>query len=253
MKIQVLSDLHREWGYRKNELPFTPAGDIVVLAGDICTSKTKELVGKEFGECKVPVLYVLGNHDYYGGNWDAELKWAREFHKDPIRVLENDVFRLDGVTFIGTTLWPNVSIPDEVAISRMISDFQVNRYTGGGIIGGFTVGRCRDANRAAREYLEIVLEQERELNPDNKVVVISHFPPTLRVQEERFKGNSLTSYFYNDCDDIIHRFQPDVWIYGHTHANIEQLMGKTRIVANQFGYLNREESSGFRKDYTIEV
>jgi len=61
MKIQVMSDLHLEFG--AFEIPRTDA-DVIVLAGDIHVGiKAIDWIKNQ----TKPVIYVLGNHEYYYG------------------------------------------------------------------------------------------------------------------------------------------------------------------------------------------
>jgi predicted phosphodiesterase len=57
MKIQVISDLHQEFGFM--DLSFGGA-DVVILAGDINLG-TKGIEWIKSTITKVPVIYVLGN------------------------------------------------------------------------------------------------------------------------------------------------------------------------------------------------
>ena len=75
MKIQLLSDLHNEFlrnGKHSPDhkwtgvIPETEA-DIVVLAGDIDTGTNGiEWAIKESERLAKDIIYVLGNHEYYG-------------------------------------------------------------------------------------------------------------------------------------------------------------------------------------------
>lgn len=60
MKIQVLNDLHQEFGFM--DLSFEGA-DLVILAGDINLG-TKGIEWIKSTITDVPVIYVLGNHEY---------------------------------------------------------------------------------------------------------------------------------------------------------------------------------------------
>ena len=81
MKIQIISDLHQEFGM--SELSFDQA-DVVVLAGDVNLG-TK---GIEWIKTKIPdkpVIYVLGNHEYYKGSYPKTLnkiKFVGEYFRD---------------------------------------------------------------------------------------------------------------------------------------------------------------------------
>src|SRR5687767_6390016 len=100
MKLNVLSDLHLSRGALR--IPANDA-DVVVLAGDI--ARPREAIAWASGFA-IPVLYVPGNHEFYGGSITgtvAELK--RLSAGTRIRVLDNDEALIDGVRFLGTTLW----------------------------------------------------------------------------------------------------------------------------------------------------
>ena len=61
MKLQILSDIHLEFGPFK--IPKTDA-DVIILAGDIHIGTAA--VDWIKSQTKKPVLYVAGNHEYYG-------------------------------------------------------------------------------------------------------------------------------------------------------------------------------------------
>lgn len=84
MRIQLASDLHLEFlrGYFPGERLIAPAhqADVLVLAGDI----EKGTAGVElFSDWTTPVLYVLGNHEFYGRNplgyaFDVNVRTVRD-------------------------------------------------------------------------------------------------------------------------------------------------------------------------------
>ena len=62
MRIHILSDLHLEFEAFQ---PKDVHADLIVLAGDIHTGKNGiKWIFKAFPER--PVIYVLGNHEFYG-------------------------------------------------------------------------------------------------------------------------------------------------------------------------------------------
>src|SRR5581483_10435921 len=100
MRLNILSDLHLS--VSPLALPQTDA-DLVVLAGDI--ARPKEAIAWASGFPQ-PVLYVAGNHEFYGGSISgtvAELK--RLSAGSNIHVLDDDSVTIEGVRFLGTTLW----------------------------------------------------------------------------------------------------------------------------------------------------
>lgn len=86
------------------------------------------------------------------------------------------------------------------------------------------------------------------------IVVVTHHLPTLEVVAPQHKGGLLNSAFATELGDFIADSRIDVWIYGHSHANIDTFIGNTRIVSNQMGYVYcGEHLTGFDGSKFIEV
>lgn len=261
MKIQFMSDIHREHGGPDINVfgeEFSPAGEVLVLAGDLSTAYGHHNIVKEFGNKGVPVVAVLGNHDYYGGTWIEQpkifKKIAQELCSD-FHVLENDYVKIGDVYFIGSTYWSNINYIEEAAIYFGVPDFQLLR-SGAERIQGITIEKVRGHHYNSYNYIRLIISQIRASDENAKIVVVTHFPPSYKAQEERFKrskGGGISSYFYSNEDEIIIETQPDVWIYGHTHGRPEWTEGKTRVLTNQYGYLNLAVDLKFNRDRIIEV
>lgn len=96
MKIQILSDLHLS--VAPMEVPRTDA-DVVVLAGDI--ARPQQAIQWALGFPQ-PVVYVPGNHEYYGGAFSAVAAELRALARGTrVHVLEEDALELGGVRFVG--------------------------------------------------------------------------------------------------------------------------------------------------------
>jgi predicted MPP superfamily phosphohydrolase len=107
MKIQIVSDLHQEFGY--TDLRFGQA-DLVILAGDTHVG-TKGIEWVESVVKGVPVIYILGNHEYYKGSYPRTLRKIRAAAEGTnVHVLENKSVEIDGITFHGATLWTNFAL-----------------------------------------------------------------------------------------------------------------------------------------------
>lgn len=100
MKLHILSDLHTE--FTDFDSPHADA-DVVVLAGDIGVGMDAiEWAERQFPE--VPVVYVPGNHEFYGcdiRDIDSFLAAAPA----NFRILNNHSCEIDDVRFLGCTLW----------------------------------------------------------------------------------------------------------------------------------------------------
>jgi predicted phosphodiesterase len=107
MRLHILSDLHLE--STPYLLPNHLDCDVIVAAGDIGEGTH----GVEFlKSLNKPVVYVLGNHEYYRRGQRAEMDdTLRDIRLaatgTQVHVLENDAAVINGVRFLGTTLWTN--------------------------------------------------------------------------------------------------------------------------------------------------
>lgn len=265
MKIQIVSDLHLE------QLPavmkegsstfITPApeADLLVLAGDIHNDQA----GIEtFKDWPVPVLYVPGNHEFYGCGWPGALDHWREAAKGTsVTVLDRDVIILGGVRFLGATLWTdfliNKGMPQASSMSqaetRLLDFFKIK--TLGGI---FRAKDSLEDHERSRAWLS-----ERLQEPfDGKTVVITHHAPHPLSVHPRYVGDALTGAFVSDLGPLL--FHTDLWIHGHVHDTFDYKAGKARVVCNPKGYvMNRArvaagdlpvmENGAFRPNLVVEI
>lgn len=250
MKIRVLSDLHLEF----YDDPMR-AGifddidcDIVVLAGDISTGiRGLEWAADTFA---APIVYVMGNHEYYGHDAAALLPRARECAADwGIHLLERDEITLEGMRFLGCTLWSGFEAgPLDAAFAAEVAhalamDFRMIRDNNRLV----TPSTLIEWYRRSRAWLET------RLDPRRPAVVITHFAPTLKTVHPAFGADAeLTRYFHNNLDSLMGAAAP-IWIYGHNHYSatdiVETARGDTLVASNQLGYPGEE--AGFRQDYVL--
>ncbi|MGZ5029804.1 MAG: metallophosphoesterase [Methylobacter sp.] len=132
MKIHLLSDLHNEFERYMPSLAAKQA-DVVVLAGDI-DIKTR---GVDYARHAFagPVIYVPGNHEFYGGHLDTTLEKMRMKACDRIRVLDNDEWIFQGVRFLGATCWTDYASTGDVLRAQWearqeLNDFKKIRVAG---------------------------------------------------------------------------------------------------------------------------
>lgn len=252
MKLRILSDLHLEAYDHPDDIGLnddTPC-DVVVLAGDIHTgTRGIEWAAETFQR---PILYVMGNHEYYGHDCVALLAEARRTAaRLGVHLLERDAIRIQGRRFLGCTLWSGLDSGTRswLAVARdvhwMIADFSAIRCGG----DAFTPLRMVEAYEYSVGWLQQVL------TPGDPSIVITHFPPSRTLAAPRFSADdALAPYFHNDLAHLMGAAVP-LWISGHNHHSTEHIIqggdGPTCLVSNQFGY--PDEVTGFVSDYTVEV
>lgn len=202
MKLHILSDLHRDLA-GEILIPAVDA-DVVILAGDI--DRGHDSLRWTMQAFTQPTLLVLGNHEIAAGD-ERTLKMFREMAEGSnVTVLENDVWELEGVRFLGCTLWA-----------------PGNR-------------RMRGAMRDSIAWLREMLGQAY----GGTTVVITHhsplhqsLPPEVLIDDAAAKRLSV------DLRALIEPSNIALWIHGHLHRTQDYFCGKTRIVCNARGYSKR--------------
>lgn len=254
MKIQPASDLHLEFDHTVT-IPNAGA-DVLVLAGDICMARYMENVDDFFktvsNEFK-DVIYVMGNHEHYRCLYNSVVDMAKQaLAKYPnIRVLANDSVVIDGVKFIGSTLWTDMNKGDPVtlySIRHMMSDYQIINYRDER--GNFYTLRPENTYAAHREAVAYI---EQEINIDDMpVVVVSHHAPSPLSIHPKYKTEQVMNGGYSS--DLSHILKPNVklWIHGHTHSPFDYTVMDTRIVCNPHGYPN-EYGMNFKPGWVIDI
>ena len=265
MKIQILSDLHNEFlrhgkkvasHHWSGSIPQTDA-DLVILAGDIDTgTKGVEWAILEAERLGKQILYVPGNHEFYGQEyWGLKQRILQLCEGTRVSVLDPGVFVLGNVRIIGTTLWTNykadVRVPQDMAmfyIDKMLADHRQIKYE-----SDDSIGRFKPQDALAAHLKELTwLEAELEKPTDFKTVVITHHGPHAVCQHPAFPLNEMSTAFHSNLDDLIESNPIDTWVFGHTHANVDEVVLNTRIVSNQAGYPG-ENVKGFDAGFIIEV
>ena len=110
MRLQVLSDLHIE--AHNNIPPLAPGADVVVLAGDLAPVRPSILQAvAEQWQAARHILYVPGNHEFYGGEIDAvRAALAAQCAEIGIELLDRHTLPIDRIRFIGATLWTDFAL-----------------------------------------------------------------------------------------------------------------------------------------------
>jgi len=250
MKIRLMSDLHTEFKLPYKSQPFNEyrGEDVLVLAGDIASgSKNTIEVLKHFADIFPQVVYVPGNHEYYGTSFDDfnDKMIEKAFNYDNIHFLHRDNVLIGDVRFIGATLWTNFDKDplSEHAARRMIADFR--------LIKDFSTADAVEQFYLDREYIKMAYETFTE-----KKVIVTHFLPARECISQRFKSDNsgLNDYFANDLGDWIWDMQNTTWMFGHTHDPYDDYFGSTRVVANPHGYWTAmDEGKDFDPFKIIEV
>jgi predicted phosphohydrolase len=248
MRIRVLSDLHLEFG---DWAPPFAAADVVVLAGDIHKSnRAVEWIKRHFAD--VPVIYIAGNHEFYGSNTAGVISKIRESVAGSlIRFLENEETEIKGTVFLGCTLWTDFNLfgsPEDSApaVVKAMNDYRKIR-----VVPGYRRLSGRDTagfHRNSRRWLEGALLR----NAGRNVVVVSHHAPSAKSLPPE-SAQEIVSAAYASClDELVETSRAQLWIHGHTHRSVEYQLGSTRVLSNQKGYPD-QKNTGFVSNLVAEI
>ena len=299
MKIQVVSDIHLEFG----PISIENAGDtdVLILSGDICV--VNDLAERDsynirgehdksnqyhtfFQECcaRFPhVVYVMGNHEHYHGDYNVTAKHIRERlgYLANLHFLDKESVILNDVLFIGGTLWTDMNKEDPITLSRigrMMNDYQtvedsseVVHYKAF-IPKDKPVGvtdhqwwnetphedrhrvefKTRPATFAPTKSVEdhkamlaFIKSEIAKVDPGTKVVVVGHHAPSKASIKPRYERDVIVNGAYSSdlSELILDHPQIKLWTHGHTHHEFDYMIGSTRIFCNPRGYINYESQA----------
>jgi Icc-related predicted phosphoesterase len=248
MRIQIISDLHQEFGV--SELNFENA-DLVILAGDTnLGTKGIEWV-KKYIPGK-PVLYILGNHEYYKGSYPNTLhKIIKASDDSNVTVLENNRVEFDGIRFHGATLWTDFSLFGNPVEYGVICQAKMNDYKQIRRDPDYSKLRSIDTFKA-HQFSKSWLQESLEESQDYKNVVITHHAPSIRSVPELYRNDPVTSAYASDLEDFITKYKPLYWIHGHIHTPVRYKIDQTEVICNPHGYLD-EVYNGYDGALIIEI
>lgn len=243
MKIQLASDLHLEHLARQfpGETLIRPAhqADVLVLAGDIGHASDAIAL---FADWPVPVLYVLGNHEAYGGCIESVLDELNTASRGTsVRFLEREVVDFGGVRFLGCTLWTDYRLPCGLTqlqlmenAQRRLNDHRLIRTSNGELFSPVHALRDHEVSRA---WLASELARDYE----GTTVVITHHAPHPRSVHPRYAGDPVNAAFASDLTELLQ--ETEVWLHGHVHDSFDYEVSGCRVVANPRGYARNISSA----------
>ncbi len=259
MRVLVISDLHLEFDHF--DLPNDLRFDVAIFAGDIwrpISNSIRWLTVQRDGPLQgKPIIVVPGNHEFYGCELAASRAEGRELADGAgIHLLDPGTVTIDGVRFVGATLWTDYDLYGRSDASRRVAARAMNDHkrillAENGQIRRFTPDDALALHVADRAFIEATLSQPF-VGP---TVVITHHAPHPGSIPPQYRGDPLTPAFTSDLSSLITRYRPDIWIHGHDHYQHDYVVGSTRVVANPAGYprINGRENKSFDPYFTIVV
>lgn len=246
MRIQLISDLHTEFYVQPMhmvpKIPIDPAIDVLVIAGDLVVParqnpKNIQRVFEYFSKQAPHVLYVTGNHEYYGGTREQVDFVLKSYMPKNFLWLDNSDVTIDGQHFYGGQMWFKYDPLNQLYEDAM-SDFHVIR-------GDFRKW-VYEENTKFRENGRKLITKD--------TVVISHHLPNTRSTPGQYLGSTLNRFFVSDESALIMEKEPRYWLHGHTHTLCRYFLGDTEVVCYPYAYPHERPVLGERQQkYLPEV
>lgn len=248
MKIAIVSDLHWE---SEDIVPLNTTNfDVLVVAGDALGGHDHrdpiDVLGRWVSD--KPIVFVPGNHEFECRDIRAavaRLKSSATCYFPHIHVLYNDVIEIEGVRFLGSTLWTDFCLNGQQyayelskTIEQNMPDFKYKRPDGLRL----KVKEVEQENAIAVKFFQHHLNSAH----NGPTVVVSHFAPHKNSVHHKYANSPLNPWFANDLpNDLIAKAQ--LWIHGHTHTSFDYPIAfnkqTCRVLCNP---------SGFHQTFSLE-
>jgi Icc-related predicted phosphoesterase len=255
MKLWLMSDLHLEFGVPFNHSP-PEETDVVVCAGDI---STKGIIPSlrwlaDTIASDIPIVFVAGNHEFYGGSVQENIRDAREFANvfPNIHFLENEAVDIGDVRFIGGTLWTDFQLfGREAAFAMADAETGMNDYR-----------RIKLTKRPYKKFKPIhafrkhqetraFIASSLQEGQGRTTVVVTHHAPSSRSVPAWYRDDPVVACYASHLESLILDAQPALWIHGHLHNRSDYNIGQTRVLSNPRGYPG--ERTGFDPGLVVEI
>lgn len=253
MRIQYASDLHLEFSdnslYLKHH-PMKPVGDILILAGDIGYLNDDNYSKHPFWDWASDnyrqVIVAVGNHELYK-YFDLALmpKGLVCSIRYNVKCYYDAVVQIENVDFIISTLWAKIPLEEAYLTEYGISDFSRILYNGEKLTWD-------KFNREHDKCFQFIQNEVANSTAEH-LVVVTHHVPSFQLSSPDFSRSKMNGAFTIELASYIESSPIEYWIYGHSHRNIDKIIGKTKCVTNQLGYVSHNEHYSFDLGKVIEL
>lgn len=258
MKLHIVSDLHIET--RKVYLPVTDA-DVTVFAGDIGVGiKGIDFAGEHAAATNKPVVYVSGNHEfyYYDMPFVKEMinSWAtNELNIKKFHYLDNSECVIEGVRFLGCTLWTNFELfgTEKTQECLSLAGQRLNDFHK--IFYGDHIFLPADSLRLHEASVKWLSKKLNE-HFDGKTVVVTHHAPSFKSVANHFENNLTSACYASNLEHLIDGKKIALWVHGHMHESFDYMINGTRVVCNPRGYTDRAfvaQNNQYKENLVVEI
>ena len=247
LTLGLVSDLHWE---SEQDFELEASGvDVLIAAGDLLNGNEPETAIARLSKAagKTPVLYVPGNHEFFGHTIESGLERLRQAAKNTkVRILYRQSVTIGGVEFLGATLWSGFELFGPTQRARCEKAAQEQLYDFKRILG--TSRKPITPAQVRAEHLKDVewLGKHLKKNTRPPTVVISHFAPSALSLKKGKGSDPLSAYFANANDALV--VQANAWVHGHVHQSRHYRLAQAAenhgvVLSNPRGFIWNQQLS----------
>jgi hypothetical protein len=191
------------------------------------------------------VLYVFGNHEYYGSHYHKARDVIQCQLPGHVKIMENEYIDVDGVRFWGAPLWTDMKKANPVTMTiaqGAMNDYreirwkhltstnpysETNKYWTSRLTPQDTVKFHNTSLQSLKDSLQSNLPH----------FVVTHHAPSQGSVHPMYSGQELNHCYYSNLENtILDHPQIKTWVHGHTHHPFHYNVGTTTIHCHPRGY-----------------
>jgi predicted phosphodiesterase len=240
INIGIISDIHQDC--KRGEYIHEPKDniDVMIVAGDLQEGNGIETL-VPYVQAGQRVVYITGNHEYYNHSvslLDNDI--AAHAQVAGVDFLQQGTVVIDNVRFIGATLWTNFMLYGEAekwfvkqACQKGMNDYEYIRKLHK--TNYYTRLTTLDVEQMHADQLAYIVG-ELSMPHDGPTVVVTHHGPSMLSVPPWYKDDKVSGGYVSPLEDIIEKYEPDMWVHGHTHTPFDYELFNTKVVCNPRGY-----------------
>jgi Icc-related predicted phosphoesterase len=250
MEFRLISDIHNEFYNELTQytLPYMSGDEnrVLVIAGDFTMLKRGKTTANSFTQMAKrfkAVVYVPGNHEYYGYRIDRKAALAKFQDMNPegldnVHFLIRDSVVIDGIRFVGATLWTDMDRGNPItrmALVDKMNDFKAIDYK----YEEFDTYHSYNAKHWLLEHSKDLSYIKKTVDgSEEPCIVVTHHAPSARSLDPDYAWDTMGNFGYHSVLDefILDRPKIQYWLHGHIHCTSDYMIGSTKVVCNPYGY-----------------
>ena len=238
MPVLVIADLHLDMWLQAGRDPLAALApdllrslDGLIIAGDL-SNKPKvrwpHMIRHLAQYVPVERIQVFpGNHDFYDFILDGEDRLTDICAAEGANFAQKSVIVIGDTRVFCCTLWTDFALHGEPGRAMMVAQRDMNDYRYiRSAAAGFKRIRPSDTAFLHADH-RTWLEGQLSAPFHGRTVVVTHHCPHPDLIGER-RGD-LDAAYGSNLLPMIEKFQPDLWLFGHTHWRVEAMVGRTPV------------------------